>query len=363
LSDNYRHRANPLVHLATARNGAPAQPTNCIVQPSKHRGAREEIRMDEPKPHPVANVGGLLYFRNDDRGRTWTQAEFIARYGFEPDGVNAYYGVNNTAVAHWQMKGEALRSHHRALIDDLLAAALASDRPARTLNLGLWPFQPPEPYGFVENHLSLVETLAVELADYQKRAAEKGKRLDVVVRYASEMNDPATPGQPWGRGKLPDAVQCEAFRRTFAQVRERFRAKAPAVRFAFSPAIRADIRDERYTDIATYWPGGELVDVVSCTWYVGREADFEPAVRSMRTYFLERKGGRVAFGIDEIGGINEAGGNDAMLQRMFEPLAALASDGIRFDYTTLFLGSRWGKDATLTFLAPRGKDGGVQGTA
>ncbi|MGV3721806.1 MAG: hypothetical protein ACO1SX_12915 [Actinomycetota bacterium] len=298
----------------------------------------------------------LLYFRNDDRGRTWTEAEFTQQYGFQPDGVNAYYGINNTAVAHWQMKGEALRSHHRALVDDLLAALLASERGVRTLNLGLWPFQAPEPFSFVENHLSLVETLAVELDAYQKRAAEKDKRLDVVVRYASEMNDPAKPGQPWGRGKLPDAEQREAYRRTFAMVRERFRLKAPEVRFAFSPAIRSDIRDHRYADVATYWPGDGLVDVVSCTWYVGRETDFERAVASVRSYFLDRKERQVAFGIDEIGGINEDVGNDAMLQRMFGALAGLASEGIRFDYATLFLGSKWGKDATLEFLATgRGK--------
>lgn len=309
--------------------------------------------MDAAKTTPLALPRRLLYFRNDDRGRTWTQAEFMQRYGFEPDGVNAYYGVNNTAVAHWQMTGEALRIHHRALIDDVLATLAASDHSVKTLNLGLWPFQAPEPYSFIENHLTLLETLAAELDAYQKRAGEKGKRLDIVVRYASEMNDPAKPGQPWGRGRLPDAEQREAYRRTFGMVRERFRGRAPGVRFAFSPALRADIRDERYADIAAYWPGDEVVDVVSCTWYVGRDTDFERGVAAMRAYFLDRKGQRAAFGIDEIGGIDEDAGNDAMLQRMFAAVSELSVEGAAMDYATLFLGSKWGKDATLGFLKPR----------
>ena len=303
--------------------------------------------MPNPRPRLPQAVSRVLYFRNDASGRTWTHREFQDRYGFEPDGVNGYYGVNNTAVAHWQMKQEALRSHHRAVLDDLLNTLLASDRPAKTLNLGLWPFQAPEPYGFVENHLSLVETLAGELADYQQRARQKGKQLDIVIRYASEMSDVAKPSQPWGRRKLPDPEQAAAYRETFALVRERFRKRAPAVRFAFSPAIRADIRGARYDLIADYWPGDDLVDVVSCTWYVGREGDFAGAVSTLKRYVEEWRGRGKPFGIDEMGGINEDTGNDAMLQRMFRELDAL---GVAQDYLTLFLAAKWGKDATLEFL-------------
>lgn len=328
------------------------RPPYCILAPTPNSAASFIPLMATPAPQLPENVSKALYFRNDASGRTWSQSAFVDRYGFEPDGVNGYYGVNNAAVAHWQMKGEALRSHHRVVLDDLLAALLASRRPEKTLNLGLWPFQPPEPYGFVENHLSLIETLAVELAAYQQRARDKGKKLDVVVRYASEMSDPAKPGQPWGRGKLPDPEQAEAYRETFALVRRRFHANAPEVRFAFSPAIRADIRDARYDLIADYWPGDDLVDVVSCTWYVGREGDFPGAVSTLQRYIAQWKDRGKAFGIDEIGGINEDAGNDAMLQRMFGVLAGLRTEGVRFDYVTLFLASKWRTDAQLKFLRP-----------
>jgi hypothetical protein len=302
--------------------------------------------------HPVlpASLARLLYLRNDDRGRTLTHAEFRKAYGFEPGGVNCYYGVNNAAVAHWQMTGAALRPHHRSLLDDVSAALAAGDRPTKTLNLGLWPYQPPEPYGFIANHLSLLRTLATELHDYQRRAHEQSRTLDVVVRYASEMNDPAKPSQPWGRAKSPDPEQQVAYRDTFAQVRALFRDQAPSVRFAFSPAIRADIRDERYAMIPSYWPGDECVDVVSCTWYVGRETDLAAAVERLKTYFREFAPRKKAFGIDELGGIFEDRDNDRMLQRMFLALEGLAADGVRLDYASLFLQSKWGKDATLGFL-------------
>ena len=288
--------------------------------------------------------------RNDDRGRTLTHAEFRQAFGFEPAGVNCYYGVNNAAVAFWQMNGQALRPHHRALLDDVRTALIDGDREEKTINLGLWPYQAPEPFGFVANHLSLIGTLATELDAYQRHAQERGRKLDFVVRYASEMNDPAKPSQPYGRSKSPDPEQQAAYRETFLQVRALFREKAPAVRFAFSPAIRADIRDDRYTMIANYWPGDEAVDVVSCTWYVGREADLDLAVTRLRTYFRDLAPRKKAFGIDEMGGIHEDRDNDAMLQRMFAALEGLAADAVRLDYATLFLQAKWAKDATLEFL-------------
>jgi hypothetical protein len=298
-------------------------------------------------PVTPPNLATLLYFRSGERGGTQTVAQFQQSYGFEPGGVNAYYGLNNSAVAQWQMTGTALREQHRGLFDDMLATLLASPRLGKTIDLGLWPFQTPEPFGFVRNHLSLVNTLAAELNDYQTRARTRGKHLDVVVRFASEMNDPAKTGMPWGRNKPVDPEQQAAYRETFALVRAVFREKAPWVRFAFAPAVRADIRGDRLAMIADYWPGDGLADVVSCTWYVGRETDFDRAVENLRAYVAAWKPKGLPFALNEIGGINEDQGNDAMLQRM---LGVIGDLDVKFDYATLFLGSKWGKDATLQFL-------------
>lgn len=303
-------------------------------------------------PLTPPNVTTLLYFRPGERGGTQTFAQFQQTYGFEPGGVNAYYGLNNSAVAQWQMTGKALRDQHRALFEDVLATLAASARLEKTVDFGLWPFQPPEPFGFVANHLSLVGALATELHDYQRRARALGKHLDVVVRFAAEMNDPAKPGMPWGRSKPLDVAQQVAYRETFATVRTLFREKAPGVRFAFAPAIRADIRGDRFSMITDYWPGDALVDVVSATWYVGRKTDFDLAVESLRTYVTHWKPKGLPFALNEMGGIDEDRGNDEMLQLMLDVIAGLAPERVSFDYATLFLGSKWGKDATLAFLVP-----------
>jgi hypothetical protein len=298
-------------------------------------------------PVTPQNIAALLYFRPGEQGGTQTFAQFQQAYGFEPGGVNAYYGLNNSAVAQWQITGSALRDPHRALLEDALAALAASPRLGKSVDFGLWPYEAPEPFGFVRNHLTLVGDLASELDDYQRRARALGKHLDVVVRFASEMNDPAKAGMPWGRSKPVDPEQQAAYRETFALARALFREKAPWVRFAFAPAVRADIRGDRLAMIADYWPGDGLVDVVSCTWYVGREADLDRAVENLRAYVAAWKPKGLPFALNEIGGINEDQGNDAMLQRM---LSAAGDLGVEFDYATLFLGSKWGKDATLQFL-------------
>lgn len=41
-------------------------------------------------PLTPPNLAALLYFLPGERGGTQTFAQFEQRYGFEPDGVNAY---------------------------------------------------------------------------------------------------------------------------------------------------------------------------------------------------------------------------------------------------------------------------------
>ncbi|MFN3650907.1 MAG: hypothetical protein ACK47B_15130 [Armatimonadota bacterium] len=288
------------------------------------------------------NIRRLLLFRKDG-AEVLPQEAARARYGFEPEGTNFYYGVNEDAAGYFARHGRALRPHHQRFFDALLASLRASEQPGKTLNLALLPYQLPDPYRRVERNLDLLHGLAAELEAYQQLARAAGKRLEIVIRYASEFNDSPTPSQVWGR--RPDD-----YRRTFPMVREVFRFRAPEVRFAFSPAIRSDIRGDRYAMIRDYWPGDHYVDVVSCTWFVGRDRDFDGAVDSLRRYFREFRRPALALGIDEIGGIREDRENDAMLQRMFGVLQDLRGEGVELDSVTAFVEGKWGTDATLAFL-------------
>lgn len=295
----------------------------------------------------------LQYFARDSRGRTLTFSEVTRQYGIPFRGVNAYFGVNREAGRRLESTGAALSAVHRAVLDDALRRLLSGEEGEVGINLGLWPFEREDPYGAVRAHAAVITALARELHAYQERARGREKRLEITVRYASEMNDAAKPGQPWGRNKPVDPEQQEAFRATFREVRTLFREAAPAVRFAFSPALRSDNTGARYAMIADYWPGDDVVDVVSATWYVGRREHFAPAAELLRTYFTERKEKGRPFGLDEMGGIEGDHGNDAMVERMLSTLLDLEPEGITLDYLSLFLAGKWAADARLDFLKPR----------
>jgi hypothetical protein len=300
------------------------------------------------------NIKRILYFAKDGE-RVLSPAGFRHRYGLEPHGVNFYYGANGAAVRHLKERGTALSPYHRAFFDMVQATLIEGGGRDLMVNLGLWPYEPGDPYGFVDRNPELVGRLAEELNGYQERAHSRGKRLEIVVRYASEMNDPFKPAQPWGRPLLKYEPRfARPFRESFPRVREIFRARAPGVRFAFSPAIRADITGERYEMIAGFWPGDAHVDIVSCTWYVGQAAHLPTALRALERYVGDWAGRRLPFGIDELGGIDGERGNDPVLERMFAGLAGVKAHGgaLQLEYATTFLHGKWAADATLAFLRP-----------
>jgi hypothetical protein len=294
-----------------------------------------------------ATVERLLYFTKDGNDVLHPE-EFRKRYGFEPDGVNFYYGLNAAGVAHLKQHGTAMRENHRTFFRMAVDVAARRRHKRFLVNLGLWPFEPPDPYGFVAGHPELVQRVAEELRGYQDDAQRRGGRLDLVVRYASEMNDPATPGQPWGRPPVRwEPALAEPYKRTLAHVRAIFARHAPAVRFTFSPALRADHTGERYDMIREFWPGERLVDLVSCTWYIGRSEHLRGAVENLERYLAWAKPFGKSFALDEIGGIDGETGSDWMLEQMFK---ALQERSVQAEYATLFLMSKWGRDATLAFL-------------
>ena len=130
------------------------------------------------------------------------------------------------------------------------------------------------------------------------------------------------------------AGQPDAFRARFAAVRAIVREESPDLAFAFSPAIRSDRKRE---DVAAYWSGDEYVDILSCTWYIGDDVQFDEAAAFFQTYFREAARMGKPLGIDEFGGCKtlyrgtpfETGeDNDTFLQRMSDVIHGLRVGGI-----------------------------------
>jgi hypothetical protein len=289
----------------------------------------------------IKNINRVLLFREDKAGHVATLEELQAKYGIDPDGTNFYYGINKINVDNFAARGTALNPTHEAFYDALLASLQDSPDDEKTLMLGVEPPDDiPQPYAYVNAHMDLVAQLAADLADVQARAGAEGKRLNIVVRYASEMNDTHQ-----SQGGNPSA-----FKSTFAQVRHAFAEGAPSVLLSFSPALRADLAEALITQ---YWPGDEFVDVIGGTWYIGAPGQRAASIANMRAYFIHRLGTGKSFALSEMGGCNAAGkGNDVVLQDMFHQLEALQLQNVSFKYVTVFLAAKWGKDATLKFLRP-----------
>jgi len=285
----------------------------------------------------IQNIDRVLIFREDADGHVLTLEELESRYSFAPDGTIFYYGVNAENVANFGTTKVALNPSHQAFFDAMLASLGASSDDEKTVVLGVEPpsdKRTPYQYGFVASHLDLVRQLATELAEVQQRARDLGKRLNLSVRYASEMND-----------KHSDQAQ---FKSTFIQVRTAFQELAPAVLFSFSPALRADLSESLITD---YWPGSQYVDLIGGTWYIHGDDERAASTANMRAYFLHRATAGKPFALSEFGGADATWQhNDDMLQFMVHELEALQLQGVSFKYGTIFVTSGYGTDAKLAFL-------------
>ena len=288
----------------------------------------------------IKNIDRILIFREEDDGRVLGLDELNARYGIDADGTNFYYGINEANVEGSAGLPSALNPTHRAFFNAILNSLQASKDDEKTVVLGVEPQESPDPYGYVSSSIDLVDRLAADMNDLQNRARSFGKRLNIVVRYASEMNDRSQV-----QGKDPSG-----YRRTFVQARESFSAAAPGVLFSFSPALRADLREDL---IDQYWPGDRYVDIIGGTWYIGGPDQTAKSVSNMRAYFVHRLAASKPFAISEVGGHDGSGkGNDGVLEQMLHEMETLQLQGVAFKYATMFLQKQWGTDATLKFLRP-----------
>ena len=292
----------------------------------------------------LKNIDRILLFRTDSGGSVLTLEALQTQYGIDADGTNFYYGLGQN-LANFGRTGLALSANHNVFFDAVLSSLVASKDDEKTVVLGL---EPPDKdsYTFVSANQPLVTQLATELAAIQARALAGGKRLNIVIRYTSEMNAGDTKGWQDPAG----------YKTTFVQSRSAFAKAAPSILFSFSPALRADIDESQ---IAQYWPGDQYVDVIGGTWYIGRDAQRAASIATMRAYFLHRVGSGKPLALSELGGCNPGPSphkgvdNDKQLQGMFHELEALQLQNISFKYVTIFLDDKWGTDAALAFLRPK----------
>jgi len=292
-----------------------------------------------------ANVEHLLVFRKT-ADQILSPRQLLERFKFEPDGTNQYYAINAANVGGFDRSNthSALNPTHRVVFDDLLATLVDGPATRKTIVLGLEPDtirhnnRKEYLYDAAVAQTDLLAKLAAELAEMQAEAKAAAKRFDIIVRYASEMNDTA----------LPLADRAEAYKSSFATIRRIFAANAPEVLFSFSPALRADLPEPA---IAQFWPGNDLVDVIGGTWYIGAPSQRTASIKNMTSYFSHRKGAGKPFALSEVGGCNaNDAGNDAVLKDMFDQLGALGKQGVSFSYVTIFIEAKYGTDATLRFI-------------
>ena len=295
----------------------------------------------------IRNIDRVLVYR-EVRDHVFTLEEIARDYPIVPAGTLIYYGFGEKNVQHYRKTGSALNGDHRTVVENLLRTLRASPDDEKTFQLVVGPTE-KEPFAYVAAHMGVMRQLAVELAEYQAQALAMGKRLNVVVRYASEMNS----------GTWVYAGDPHSFKPSFIAVRRVFAEHAARIVFPFSPGIRADTLVE---DIAPYWPGEEHVDVIGATWYVHGEAQRARGMANMREYFLKPLARGKPFAVDEFGGAEGYGSgepgskyekNDVMLEAMLHELEELRLHGVSFAYGTIFLDDgKYGVDATLRFLRP-----------
>jgi hypothetical protein len=290
---------------------------------------------------PAKNVDRLLCFYEDDRGRQRTLRELNESFPWRPAGTNTYYWIT-AENARLLSESTALPPQDKEFWDGVITDLGQVSQDPVTVILGLEPHDRAEggtAYRFVRDHLSLLSQLAVDLRGYQDQATALGRTLDIVVRYASEMNDPSNKTY----GNDPDGYLA-----TFPLVRDLFRTNAPAIRFAFSPAIRGDLR--HLNNVHSYWPGDANVDIIGGTWYLGEPNQKSDGIGFLENYVSAFVPKGLPYGLDEMGATAAGGSTRDKLQEMFGVIADLSGQGVHFTYATVFMQGRFLTSEPLDFL-------------
>jgi hypothetical protein len=297
----------------------------------------------------IQNIENILVFRLFN-GKIITQEKVSEQYPIVPAGSMNYFGVTDDNLRNLD-NGTAMSGEMHDFMQDIVDSLTAGAADAKTVVLGVEPSAPEQdPYAYVSRNIRLLRQLATDVKGYQSQAADSGKRLTVVMRYASEMNGNV---EVYAGRRFKDT-----FKQSFVEVRDAVRQVNPAVLFSFSPMINGDIDEAEITD---YWPGDENVDIIGGTWYVHGD---DPQIRqrsidNMKAYYKHRSDVGKPLAIDEFGGalgrtVKPASfhSNDKVLPGMLDVIAGLRGD-VTFRYGLIFLDqNKYGVDATLDFLRP-----------
>ena len=290
------------------------------------------------KPQNIRQIG---IFQQSDTGAMSALDQVFGGIG---RCTNIYVSMDHDRLAMVD-NGSAFSDNANAFLTSVIASMQTLGATSYYLNVGL---EPKAGYSFAESAdgKKIAEQLARDIAELQDRARANGAQLDVTVRYASEMNL-----KPYPSGDKPH----EEYSRTYRLVYGWMKSINPTIKMAYSPAINFEVDD---TKLSVYFPGADVVDVISCTWYTNganpRSSLHESMVRVAK-YFLHRTGAHKPFGIDEIGGWDPANNsNDTYLATMFAALRHL-SGRVSFEYVSVFLQNgpgerKWNQNPTLAFL-------------
>jgi hypothetical protein len=288
------------------------------------------------------NIENLMAYR-EKTAHVLSVLELQRRFHITPIGTLTYYGLVDENIRYFNQTGRALQPKHRSVVDDVLSALYAGYADELTFQLVLEPIQAPDNYAFAASHMELIKEIAKELAQYELEASQRRKRLGIIIRFGSEMND--TDG-------TAGTTKPDEFISAYRMVRDAFHDLCPQALFPFSPALRADLD---VSLISQYWPGIDYVDLAGATWYVHGDNQEELGFTNMAAYFKEFAQYRLPFSLDEFGGAQGSSSNyfdnDLMLIKMFQQIASVRAKGIKFQYATIFLDEvKYGVDATLNFL-------------
>lgn len=274
-------------------------------------------------------------------------------------GVNVPFQGTNTFVtiddkAYNRLHGP--RKRVLSELSDFITDQLRADIPhlgSKTLFLNVGMEPPPQnlPYLETARARKIVEALSQELAGLRSAFAQAGADLDVVVRFASEMNLGAY-------NIAPADHPYSLYKDSFTRVGQTLKAADSNIKMSFSPGLNFQ---GKHNHIAKFWPGVENVDLVGGTFYMnGATADssIEMTIAQICRYLADYRPYGLPFVVDEVGSwdpINRD--NNRFTQAMIEAIGAFGPE-VHVSYLSLFYSNgpnsakNYNRNPSPTFLNP-----------
>jgi|GEM_PF-2585760 len=284
-------------------------------------------------------INSLLVYDNvlaaDGKKRQLNLPDFQTEYkGIGISGTNIYWGLQGDNLTLG--KGVGLQDAARAFLQTFVDAIPPNG--VGTVDYGLQPNEDlvgDAAYEDVLNRLDKIEDLAKDLNGFQQGLTD-GRKLRIVVRFASEMNTGAN--NKWSG--VPDS-----FKKAWEKVYGTFKGVSEEFVMNFAPFVYVDsVVDGPGSDaISNYWPGVNLVDIVGCTWYAGSGNAVRPAKDNLDAYFGAFAGTGLPYAVSEMCGCCDrktGRGKADVVQSMFWHLINFDSKQ-PLNHVTFFLTDDW----------------------